>query len=79
MSTLLDRYNFAAPRGHLDQGIVAHARGGWAAANAQLRTFIESLYNSISTRLAAGAGFRLKGFSGRYGWQTETRHSSFRN
>src|SRR5271166_3912964 len=39
---LLDRYGFAVPRGHLDQGIAAHARGDWAAANAQFRPFIES-------------------------------------
>jgi len=52
---LLDGYGFAVPKGHLDQGIAAHARGDWAAANAQFRPFIESLFDSIAEHLAAGA------------------------
>ena len=52
---LLDRYAFDIPKGHLDQGITAHARGDWAAANAQFRPFIESLFDSIAEHLAAGA------------------------
>jgi hypothetical protein len=52
---LLDRYGFAVSRGHLDQGIAAHARGDWAAANAQFRAFIESLFDALAERLA-GAG-----------------------
>ncbi|HEV8260850.1 MAG TPA: hypothetical protein VGQ19_08855, partial [Burkholderiales bacterium] len=52
---LLDRYGFAVSAGHLDQGIAAHARGDWAAANAQFRPFIESLFDSIAEHLAAGA------------------------
>jgi hypothetical protein len=52
---LLDRYGFAVSRGHLDQGIAAHARGDWAAANAQFRAFIESLFDAIAERLAGAA------------------------
>jgi hypothetical protein len=52
---LLEQYGFEVPRGHLDQGITAHARGDWAAANAQFRPFIESLLDSIAERLANGA------------------------
>lgn len=52
---LLNRYNFATALGHLDQGIAAHARGDWAAANAQFRPFIESLFDSIADHLNAGA------------------------
>jgi hypothetical protein len=51
---LLDRYGFVVARGHLDQGIAAHVRGDWAAANAQFRPFIESLFDSIAERLANG-------------------------
>jgi hypothetical protein len=51
---LLDRYAFAISRGHLDQGISAHARGEWAGANAQFRVFIESLFDAIAARLANG-------------------------
>jgi hypothetical protein len=52
---LLDRYGFAVSEGHLDQGIAAHARGDWAAANAQFRPFIESLFDAIAEHLANGA------------------------
>ena len=51
---LLDRYRFAVSTGHVNQGIAAHARGDWAAANAQFRAFIESLFDSIAEHLAAG-------------------------
>lgn len=44
----LDQSGFTVSKGHLDQGIAAHARGDWAAANAQLRAFIESLLDSIA-------------------------------
>jgi len=50
----LDRLGFTVSKGHLDQGIAAHVRGDWAAANAQFRPFIESLLDSIAERLAAG-------------------------
>ena len=52
---LLDQYGFSTSKTHLDQGINAHARGDWAAANGQLRTFMESLFDSIAEQLANGA------------------------
>ncbi len=53
---LLRRYGFATPAGHLDQAVAAHVRGEWAAANAQLRVFTESLLDDIAAALApAGA------------------------
>jgi hypothetical protein len=48
---LLDHYGFVIPKGHLDQAIAAHARGDWAAANAQFRPFVESLFDEIAARL----------------------------
>ncbi len=48
---LLDRFGFITSRGHLEQAIAAHSRGEWASANAQLRSFIESLFNGIADRL----------------------------
>ncbi len=53
--TLLNTYGFATARGHLNQAIAAHGRGDWAAANAQLRAFVEGLLDEIAERLAAGA------------------------
>ena len=62
---LLDRYAFAISRGHLDQGIAAHARADWAAANAQFRSFIESLFDSIAEHLAEGAALPPTGLQRR--------------
>lgn len=45
---LLRRSGFEVPAGHLDQAVEAHTRGDWAAANAQLRTFLESLFEAIA-------------------------------
>lgn len=46
--TLLLHYRFSVPLSHLDQAIEAHTRGDWAAANAQLRTFLEGLFDDIA-------------------------------
>lgn len=50
---LLEQYHSDVPLGHLNQAIAAHARGDWAAANAQLRAFVESLFDGIAKRLGA--------------------------
>lgn len=52
---LLDRYGFTQSKVHLDQGISAHAIGDWAAANAQFRTYFESLIDEIAARVAGPA------------------------
>ncbi|MCL4706489.1 hypothetical protein KJ068_15065 [bacterium] len=49
---LLDRFGLKATKGHLEQAINAHTRGEWAAANAQLRSCVESLFDSIATILS---------------------------
>jgi hypothetical protein len=48
---LLRQANFSTSWGHLDQAIDAHTRGDWAAANSQIRTFLEGLLNEISSSL----------------------------
>ena len=45
---LLKRYQLDTSQGHLDQAIRAHSEGHWAAANSQLRTFYESLFDEIA-------------------------------
>lgn len=52
---LLDRHNFATAKGHLEQALENHARGNWAAANSQLRTFFDALLDVIAERLDATA------------------------
>ena len=48
---LLAAHGFATSCGHLDQALNAHVRGDWAAANAQLRTFMEGLLDCIACTL----------------------------
>jgi hypothetical protein len=48
---LLKLYQFVTPKGHLEQAIGAHTRGDWAACNAQLRTFLESLFDDLAYRV----------------------------
>jgi len=48
---LLKIYQFVTPKGHLEQAIDAHTRGDWAACNAQLRTFLESLFDDLACRV----------------------------
>lgn len=52
---LLERFRFMTPKGHLEQAIAAHTRGEWASANAQLRTFVESLFDHIAKKLGSSA------------------------
>jgi hypothetical protein len=52
---LLNRYSFATPLGHLDQAIDSHGRGNWAAANGQIRSFLESLLDEIAYLLVPTA------------------------
>ena len=53
LNSLLDRFGFTTTKGHLDQAISAHTRGDWASANAQLRSSMESLFNSIADKLVS--------------------------
>ena len=45
---ILSKYEFNIAKGHYEQAIAAHARGDWAAANSQLRSFVEELFNKIA-------------------------------
>jgi hypothetical protein len=51
LNSLLEKLGFGTAKGHLEQAISAHTRGDWASANAQLRSFIESLFDSIAAEL----------------------------
>lgn len=48
---LLKAFKFHTPLGHLAQAIDAHTRDNWAAANGQLRTFMESLFDGIACNI----------------------------
>jgi hypothetical protein len=51
LESLLDQFSFSIAKGHYEQAVSAHTRGDWAAANAQMRSFIESLFDAIAETL----------------------------
>ncbi|MDL1959717.1 MAG: hypothetical protein LWW99_10245 [Deltaproteobacteria bacterium] len=51
LELFLKNSDFKIARGHFEQAIDAHTRGAWAAANGQLRTFVESLFDEIAKRV----------------------------
>ena len=55
MIALLRNFRFDTAKGHFEQAIAAHTRGEWAAANSQLRPFIESLFDSIADTINNGS------------------------
>lgn len=46
---LLEKHGFDIAKGHYGQAVATHARGEWAAANAQLRSFVEEFFNKAYT------------------------------
>lgn len=52
---LLRLYGFTTPLGHLEEAFDNHARGNWASANSQLRTFLEGLLEAIAVHLDPAA------------------------
>ena len=50
LAKLLETHGLTITKGHLDQALDAHTHGNWASANAQLRTFFESLIGQIAEK-----------------------------
>ena len=61
LDILLDKFQFDISKEHLKQAIKAYRRGEWASANGQLRTFIESLFDSIAEKIHGNSNLPLKG------------------
>jgi hypothetical protein len=53
---ILNRRGLTVAIGHYEQAIAAHGRGDWAAANAQMRSFVEDFFNQCHALLNAGSG-----------------------
>ena len=68
LSRLLDVHSFETARGHFEQAIAAHTRGDWAAANAQLRAFVEELFDHIAIELSDGTAAELPTSHARREW-----------
>ena len=58
---LLKQFGFNVPLRHLELAIDTHTRGDWEAANAQLRTFLEGLFNDIARRIDPAKANTLQG------------------
>lgn len=52
---LLDRHGLPTPKGHLDQALENHATGNWAAANSQVRSFLEGLLDELAVKIDPSA------------------------
>ncbi len=65
---LLKQFGFTVPLGHLDQAIDAHARGDWAAANSQIRTFLEGLLSDIALHIDPQRAAALASSENRRAW-----------
>lgn len=68
---LLKQFGFTVPLGHLDQAIDAHTRGDWAAANSQIRTFLEGLLSDIALRIDPQKAAELASSENRRAWLAE--------
>jgi hypothetical protein len=55
ISELLSRHALVVPQGHLQQALDAHRRGDWAAANGQIRSFLESLLDELAVKIDPSA------------------------
>ena len=62
---LLDQLGLDTCKGHLDQAIDNHARGQWAAANGQLRTVIEALFDDLAILMEPAASSKPSGVARR--------------
>ena len=68
---LLKQFGFIVPLGHLDQAIDAHTRGDWAAANSQIRTFLEGLLSAIASHIDPQKAAELPSSENRRAWLAE--------
>jgi len=48
---LLNKHRFAVANGHLEQAFANHSSGQWAAANSQIRSFLDSLLDEIAEKI----------------------------
>jgi len=52
---LLDRFEYFVAKGHYEQAVSAHTRGDWAAANSQLRNFVEEVFDRFAEAVEPGS------------------------
>jgi hypothetical protein len=69
---LLKKFGFNVPLGHLEQALDAHTRGDWAAANSQIRTFLEGLLSDIASHIDPQKATELPSSENRRAWLAES-------
>jgi hypothetical protein len=52
---LLNKFGFSVAKGHYEQALTAHTRGDWAAANSQLRSFVEEFFDRATDKIVPGS------------------------
>lgn len=55
ITRLLAKHGMSTTKGHLDEALKTHSDGHWAAANSQIRTFLDSLLDEMAERLVPAA------------------------
>lgn len=60
LGQLLRHFQLEDARNHLRQALENHARGNWEAANSQLRTFVEAIFQAVVDIVAPGHGLQKK-------------------
>ena len=58
---VLNKHGLTTPKGHLREALDAHTRGSWAAANSQIRTFLDALLDEIAVKLDSAAASLASG------------------
>jgi hypothetical protein len=56
LERMLESLGFKVAMGHLSQAVDNMARGNWAAANGQTRTFLEAVFDEMAARKWTGTG-----------------------
>ena len=77
VANLLDEFDFDVAAGHLEQAISSHTRGDWASANAQLRSFVEELFDRMASVLSEGDTDTLASSHSRRAWLATSDASLF--
>jgi hypothetical protein len=79
LTHLVKKYGFSTAEGHLEQAIAAHTRGDWAAANSQLRSFVEEMFDRIAHELSGGYTAALSSSHARREWLATYSPAFFEN
>jgi hypothetical protein len=58
---LLNQHGLTVAKGHLEQAFDNHTKGNWAAANSQIRAFLEGLFDDLAVKIDPSASVKKSG------------------